>query len=151
MKLLRLCLLFPACVPGTLAQSPLQSAISQLPQCAVSDSLWYEIRYSDETPQISCLVTAITHSPCTPTNQTCLCTNAPLQAEVTTCVTASCTIKEALSKPPSLLNIGKLLIDLFQRPRILRRPHAMILCEIRERYTIPSRPLSERLQALPLS
>ncbi|KAK8093579.1 hypothetical protein PG997_000264 [Apiospora hydei] len=43
-----------------------------------------------------CLLTAVSQSPCAPGNQTCLCTNAPLQNSVTACVSASCTIKEAL-------------------------------------------------------
>ena len=51
--------------------------------------------------QLSCLVTAISRSPCSPTNQTCICINGPIQEEVTDCVTASCTIKEALGKSAS--------------------------------------------------
>ncbi|KAK8086119.1 CFEM domain-containing protein [Apiospora phragmitis] len=43
-----------------------------------------------------CLLTAVAQSPCAPGNQTCLCTNAPLQDSVTACVSTSCTIKEAL-------------------------------------------------------
>ncbi|KAK6841037.1 hypothetical protein PG987_001897 [Apiospora arundinis] len=44
----------------------------------------------------NCLRAAIVPSTCAPGNQTCLCTNAPLQSNVETCVTISCTIKEAL-------------------------------------------------------
>jgi hypothetical protein len=47
---------------------------------------------------LTCLGTAIQNSPCAPINQTCLCTNVPLQSDVTGCVTKTCTIKEALSK-----------------------------------------------------
>ncbi|KAF3764025.1 hypothetical protein M406DRAFT_51480, partial [Cryphonectria parasitica EP155] len=43
-----------------------------------------------------CLVSAIEQSPCSITNQTCVCTNAPLQADVTVCVTQNCTVKESL-------------------------------------------------------
>ncbi|KAK1594576.1 CFEM domain-containing protein [Colletotrichum navitas] len=46
--------------------------------------------------QQSCLVTAILSSPCTPTNQTCICTNAALQANVELCVMKTCTLKNAL-------------------------------------------------------
>lgn len=65
---------------GIAAQSSLTTIISELPSCA-----------------LTCLGSAIANSTCAPTNQTCLCTNAPLQSEVTACVTASCTIKEALT------------------------------------------------------
>ncbi|KAK8006113.1 hypothetical protein PG991_012410 [Apiospora marii] len=44
----------------------------------------------------ACLVAAVKQSPCAPGNQTCLCTNEPLQSSVTACVSASCTIREAL-------------------------------------------------------
>ena len=44
-----------------------------------------------------CLAEAISNSPCSPTNATCICSDKTLDREVTLCVTKSCTIKEALS------------------------------------------------------
>ncbi|KAK6844029.1 hypothetical protein PG987_004889 [Apiospora arundinis] len=44
----------------------------------------------------NCLRAAIVQLTCAPGNQTCLCTNVPLQSKVEACVTISCTIKEAL-------------------------------------------------------
>ncbi|KAK8134914.1 hypothetical protein PG984_006926 [Apiospora sp. TS-2023a] len=43
-----------------------------------------------------CFITAVTHSTCAPGNQTCLCTNEAFQNSVTACVSANCTIREAL-------------------------------------------------------
>jgi hypothetical protein len=53
---------------------------------------------SDEAFQLLCLETAIEKSTCFATNETCVCTNIPLQTQVTLCVTESCTIIEGLSK-----------------------------------------------------
>ncbi|KAJ5993578.1 hypothetical protein N7451_009302 [Penicillium sp. IBT 35674x] len=44
-----------------------------------------------------CLTDLVPQSTCASNNQTCICTNAQLIAEVDTCVTANCTIKEALT------------------------------------------------------
>ncbi|KAH0429611.1 CFEM domain-containing protein [Colletotrichum camelliae] len=60
------------------AQSDALAAVAALPTCAQS-----------------CLVTAVLNSPCQVTNQTCICTNAPLQAEVEVCVLANCTLRNA--------------------------------------------------------
>ncbi|TEY49541.1 hypothetical protein BOTCAL_0284g00060 [Botryotinia calthae] len=46
---------------------------------------------------LTCLTTALANSTCSPTDQECICTNVPLNAEVNTCVMGQCTIKEALS------------------------------------------------------
>ncbi|KAF6809471.1 CFEM domain-containing protein [Colletotrichum musicola] len=62
------------------AQGDATSAVASLPACAQS-----------------CLLKAVLNSPCAPTNQTCICTNAPLQAEVEVCVLQSCTLRQALS------------------------------------------------------
>ncbi|CAM1503619.1 Fc.00g012100.m01.CDS01 [Cosmosporella sp. VM-42] len=59
--------------------SSVSDSIASLPVCA-----------------IKCLAVAVTNSPCSATNQTCLCTTESLQADVTVCVTKSCTVKEAL-------------------------------------------------------
>ncbi|KAJ0163189.1 hypothetical protein CTA2_3374 [Colletotrichum tanaceti] len=56
------------------------AAVAALPACAQS-----------------CLLTAVLGSPCAPTNQTCICTNAPLQAEVEACVMQNCTLRNALT------------------------------------------------------
>lgn len=61
------------------AQDSASSALETLPNCA-----------------IECLATAVLNSPCSFTNQTCLCTNARLQDDVTGCVTVNCTVKESL-------------------------------------------------------
>ncbi|KAH8732661.1 hypothetical protein GQ44DRAFT_639142 [Phaeosphaeriaceae sp. PMI808] len=66
-------------VPTGSAQEPLTSVIEQLPKCAQS-----------------CLESAIAGSPCQITNQTCICTNAKLQAVVEKCVLTSCTLRQAL-------------------------------------------------------
>lgn len=43
------------------------------------------------------MTNAIGHSTCAVTNVTCICTNQALNDEVTACITAGCTVKEALS------------------------------------------------------
>lgn len=63
-----------------LAQSTLATSIAELPSCA-----------------LLCLETAIEQSTCLATNETCICTNVPLQTQVTLCVTESCTIIEGLT------------------------------------------------------
>lgn len=65
-----------ACVPGLWAQS---ASIAELPTCA-----------------LLCLETAIGNSICSAANQTCVCTNVPLQESATTCIAGQCTVKEAL-------------------------------------------------------
>ncbi|KAH8669062.1 CFEM domain-containing protein [Xylariales sp. PMI_506] len=71
-----------ALVSWTLAQdtSAIEVAITELPTCA-----------------IECLEEVIVDSTCSLTNATCICSNAALQAEVTLCVSANCTIKESLT------------------------------------------------------
>ncbi|OLN81844.1 hypothetical protein CCHL11_06972 [Colletotrichum chlorophyti] len=63
-----------------LAEGNATSAVVSLPSCAQS-----------------CLKQAMVNSPCAPTNQTCICTDAPLQAAVEVCVMEDCTIKQALA------------------------------------------------------
>ncbi|KAH9224651.1 hypothetical protein DL95DRAFT_452399 [Leptodontidium sp. 2 PMI_412] len=65
---------------GVLSQRTLATAIAELPSCA-----------------LLCLETAIEKSTCSATNETCVCTNKPLQTQVTLCVTESCTIIEGLT------------------------------------------------------
>jgi hypothetical protein len=43
-----------------------------------------------------CLVTALSNSPCSASNQTCVCTNQPFQDEATECILRACKVKEAL-------------------------------------------------------
>ncbi|KAF2968351.1 hypothetical protein GQX73_g5201 [Xylaria multiplex] len=45
----------------------------------------------------TCLITTIVESTCDVANQTCVCSNQDLNARATACVTASCTIREALA------------------------------------------------------
>ncbi|CAI6331747.1 unnamed protein product [Periconia digitata] len=80
---LLLLLLFALCATS-LAQS------SSLPSCAQQ-----------------CLKSAFGTQTCAPTNQTCICTNPVFQQNVTLCVSASCTIPEALAtRNISLANCG---------------------------------------------
>ncbi|GJC99389.1 CFEM domain-containing protein [Colletotrichum higginsianum] len=54
-----------------------------------------------------CIASAFAGGFCAPTNQTCICTNEQFQHNVTLCVSASCTIPEALAtKNASLTNCG---------------------------------------------
>ncbi|KAK4233325.1 hypothetical protein C8A03DRAFT_38969 [Achaetomium macrosporum] len=71
--------LLTAAVPRVFAQD-LTTALNALPKCAVN-----------------CLVDGVTHSTCS-TNLTaaCICTNTPLQDQITLCVSANCTVKQAL-------------------------------------------------------
>ncbi|KAI1845049.1 hypothetical protein JX265_008366 [Neoarthrinium moseri] len=72
-----------AVLPGGLAQDSATSSavalIATLPSCARD-----------------CLFTRVSESSCAITNTTCVCTNAPLQQNLTLCVLESCTLKEAL-------------------------------------------------------
>ncbi|KAG6354991.1 hypothetical protein INS49_004072 [Diaporthe citri] len=58
---------------------------------------------------LSCLLDTLTSpaSPCPITNQTCICESSALQANVSSCVLASCTVKEALTT----LNISSTTCD----------------------------------------
>ncbi|KAJ5943472.1 hypothetical protein N7516_003640 [Penicillium verrucosum] len=44
-----------------------------------------------------CIADLLPKSSCVSTNQTCICTNAPLNKELTACVSANCTLKESLT------------------------------------------------------
>ncbi|KAI4860998.1 hypothetical protein F4820DRAFT_83025 [Hypoxylon rubiginosum] len=46
---------------------------------------------------LQCIVTSTVNSDCALTNTTCICTNALLQAQITECVTASCSIRDQLA------------------------------------------------------
>ncbi|CZR68873.1 related to integral membrane protein PTH11 [Phialocephala subalpina] len=45
---------------------------------------------------VICLANAVVNSTCSPTDQQCICTDAPLNAQVNVCVQSTCTIKESL-------------------------------------------------------
>ncbi|RAL66440.1 hypothetical protein DID88_006131 [Monilinia fructigena] len=45
----------------------------------------------------SCLITALPNSTCSPTDQQCICTNVPLNAQLDECVLRSCTVKQTLT------------------------------------------------------
>ncbi|EAQ89514.1 hypothetical protein CHGG_06133 [Chaetomium globosum CBS 148.51] len=72
--------LLAAVVPLVAAQDDTAAALQALPKCAAD-----------------CLVEGVLKSDCAkdPT-PACICTNAPLQREITICVTANCTVKESL-------------------------------------------------------
>ncbi|KAH7142753.1 putative PTH11-type G-protein coupled receptor protein [Dactylonectria estremocensis] len=67
-------------IPGALGKASSTSALGTLPDCA-----------------LECLKTSIGNSICSATNTTCICSNEPLQGNITACVTASCTVKESLT------------------------------------------------------
>ncbi|KAH8696554.1 integral membrane protein [Talaromyces proteolyticus] len=46
---------------------------------------------------LKCLSDTLPQSACAPTNQTCICTNTDLVAKLSSCVTASCSVKDALT------------------------------------------------------
>jgi len=58
----------------------------------------YRLRQVTNRMQLSCMNDLIPQSTCAATDQACICTNSDLQAQLTACVTASCTVKEALSE-----------------------------------------------------
>ncbi|KXH27473.1 CFEM domain-containing protein [Colletotrichum salicis] len=80
MRFISLLLSVAAVLSCAAAQGDAASAVASLPKCAQA-----------------CLVTAVLSSPCAPTNQTCICTNAPLQVEVEACVLQNCTLRNALT------------------------------------------------------
>lgn len=46
---------------------------------------------------LTCLTLSLPHTPCPPTNQTCLCTDAPFTAHYTTCLQTTCSVVDLLS------------------------------------------------------
>ncbi|GKT43042.1 satratoxin biosynthesis SC1 cluster protein 4 [Colletotrichum spaethianum] len=86
MRLFALFLSLAAVLSCAAAQGDATAAVSLLPTCAKLIMC-----------QQSCLFTAVLGSSCAPTNQTCICTNAPLQAEVEVCVLQNCTLRNALT------------------------------------------------------
>jgi hypothetical protein len=48
------------------------------------------------------MVSTIPHSPCTLTNQTCMCTDPVFTGTLELCVQANCTIRESLGKTMSV-------------------------------------------------
>ncbi|KAE9571853.1 hypothetical protein CGMCC3_g11976 [Colletotrichum fructicola] len=74
-----------------------------------------------------CIAQAFQGGLCAPTNQTCICTNAAFQYNVTLCVTGSCTIPEALAtKNASLTNCGAPVRDRSQEYVILSNVMAIL-------------------------
>ncbi|KAK1590383.1 CFEM domain-containing protein [Colletotrichum navitas] len=72
------------------AQSPAQVAMQMFPKCA-----------------LFCLAKIIPESACSPTDVPCLCTNAPLNAQLAGCIMQSCTTYEGLmSKNASMTMCG---------------------------------------------
>ncbi|KAH7310664.1 hypothetical protein B0I35DRAFT_439502 [Stachybotrys elegans] len=70
-------------------------ALASLPTCA-----------------LTCLIGAIGHSECMPTNQTCICADTAMQAEATACITSACTVREALfTKNVTMANCGAPIRD----------------------------------------
>ncbi|KAH8688533.1 hypothetical protein BGZ61DRAFT_353966 [Ilyonectria robusta] len=67
-------------IPTALGNISSTSALSALPDCA-----------------INCLTISIDNSICSATNQTCICANEALQANLTACVAGTCTVKESLT------------------------------------------------------
>ncbi|KAH7155938.1 hypothetical protein EDB81DRAFT_840170 [Dactylonectria macrodidyma] len=65
--------------------------LAALPQLTLASSL-----VLTEMPDCACFTTAVAHSTCNATNQTCVCFNQALQTEAMDCVAESCTLKESL-------------------------------------------------------
>lgn len=102
MKLTRIVALVTVLFTG-MALAGMQELAAELPSCAVSHStkqrLHHFLSFSGLTiSQLKCLVAGIKTSECEVTDQTCICTNAPLNLDVNTCVKLSCTIRESLSE-----------------------------------------------------
>jgi hypothetical protein len=51
--------------------------------------------------QLLCIEEQTLNSTCSLTNTTCICKNAELGTRITECISQNCTIREALSSPPS--------------------------------------------------
>ncbi|KAJ0114282.1 cfem domain-containing protein [Diaporthe amygdali] len=66
-------------IAGATAQSSLSEVVAELPSCA-----------------LTCLITAISHSPCSLTDVDCTCSNKKLNDEAQVCGLANCTIKDGL-------------------------------------------------------
>ncbi|KAK7979840.1 hypothetical protein PG989_012297 [Apiospora arundinis] len=69
---------------------------AQAPNAAASSAAAAQLLGALPLCARNCLGAAVKQSTCAPGDLVCLCTNAPLQAGVEVCVTASCTIREAL-------------------------------------------------------
>jgi hypothetical protein len=98
-------LLLPLLISGSvgLAQAAgLTSAIQLLPTCAVCIWDLLDKEESDMQSQQKCLITAVTSSPCELTDLFCICTDDKLQSDVEGCVMQSCTLRQSLSKYPTL-------------------------------------------------
>ncbi|KAF2199568.1 CFEM domain-containing protein [Delitschia confertaspora ATCC 74209] len=66
-------------LPFVAAQRSLESALTELPACA-----------------LKCLSSGISQSPCAVTDETCICSNQHLMDTVTSCVKKACTVKQSL-------------------------------------------------------
>ncbi|KAM6508339.1 hypothetical protein FALCPG4_018212 [Fusarium falciforme] len=83
----------------TLARDPSSPSLSEYPDCAAE-----------------CIRGALQGGFCAPSNQTCLCIDQEFQQNVTSCVSASCTIPEALTaKNSSLADCGAPIRDSAQQ------------------------------------
>ncbi|UQC90798.1 CFEM domain-containing protein [Colletotrichum lupini] len=71
------------------------ASIADAPQCAVSSIL--RLFHEFLAGLISCALSALPQSPCTISNQTCLCVDPTFNRLVGDCVKDACTIKEALA------------------------------------------------------
>lgn len=83
------------------ASSALAMAQASYPKCTVStihNPSIVSSYISDDVVQLGCLAELIPQSACTLTDINCLCTNVPLNANLTVCVLSSCTTYEGLGK-----------------------------------------------------
>jgi hypothetical protein len=60
--------------------------------------------------QAACLVTAIEASPCSTSNQTCICTNSGITTSVELCLAETCTVKETLGKCGEFITVTLLTL-----------------------------------------
>jgi hypothetical protein len=97
---------------GVWAQEYHPQAIESLPSCGVSGPfLLLHVVFSSGDilqltlhgiSQLKCLIGAVSESTCALTDTACICQSAALNAEITTCVTQTCTIIDSLSESLSI-------------------------------------------------
>ncbi|EFX04979.1 integral membrane protein [Grosmannia clavigera kw1407] len=95
--LLLLCVVFPR---FSQAETPqLSSCAVCLPRFSLMSGVKCELPFANCkcAQQLSCLLQAMPQTPCTLTNNTCLCTNTELTSLVTVCLLANCTNIELLT------------------------------------------------------
>ena len=80
------------------ANYTLETGLTLLPECAVCRSRIQLVDLSDhyKSFQLSCMVHAVSRSPCEITDQACMCGSTQFEIDLTNCIRASCTPRQAL-------------------------------------------------------